>query len=150
MAVHTYPLAPFLSLCFFLLSPFPLTLSSSVKKKMHTITTHPSLPPSLPPFLTQIAIIEQEMVNSQEEVHEVMQALEELAVSYDSKDREIEASHNEKHLLTEELEQLQVGECPSPPPSHPFFPPPLSFYSLFSSLLSFLLSFLIESSDIVS
>ena len=89
---------------------------------MHTITTHPSLPP----FLTQIAIIEQEMVNSQEEVHEVMQALEELAVSYDSKDREIEASHNEKHLLTEELEQLQVGECPSPPPSHPFFPPPSS------------------------
>ena len=36
------------SLCFFLLSPFPLSLSSSVKK-MHTITTHPSPPPSLPP-----------------------------------------------------------------------------------------------------
>ena len=56
------------------------------------------------------------MVNSQEEVHEVMQALEELAVSYDSKDREIEASHSEKQLLTEELEQLQVREFSSPPP----------------------------------
>ena len=105
---------------------------------MHTITTHPSPPPSLPPSLPQIAIIEQEMVNSQEEVHEVMQALEELAVSYDSKDREIEASHNEKHLLTEELEQLQVGECPSPPPSHPFFLPPSSLpFPPSSSLLLF-------------
>ena len=84
------------------------------------------------------------MVNSQEEVHEVMQALEELAVSYDSKDREIEASHSEKQLLTEELEQLQVGEFfffssprrfPSPFPSPlPFLPSSLSVLS--SSLLS--------------
>ena len=115
----------------------------------------PSLPPSLPP---QIAIIEQEMVNSQEEVHEVMQALEELAVSYDSKDREIEASHSEKQLLTEELEQLQVGEFSSPPPSDfplPFpplslsFPPPYpSFLPLSSPLLSSLPFF--ESSATVS
>ena len=53
-------------------------------------------------------MIEQELLNSQEEVHEVMQALEELAVSYDSKDREIEAAHSEKKLFFEEIEKLQV------------------------------------------
>ena len=37
-----------------------------------------------------------------------MQALEELAVSYDSKDREIEAAHSEKKLFFEEIEKLQV------------------------------------------
>ena len=122
MAVHTYPLPPFLSL---FLSPLPFPpLSIFLCKKKCIPSPHTPLP--LPPSLPQIAIIEQEMVNSQEEVHEVMQALEELAVSYDSKDREIEASHNEKHLLTEELEQLQVGECPSLPPSHPFFLPVLT------------------------
>ena len=56
----------------------------------------------------QITVIEQELLNSQDEVHEVMQALEELAVSYDSKDREIEAAQSEKKLFVEELEKLQV------------------------------------------
>ena len=56
----------------------------------------------------QITVIEQELVSSQEEVHEVMQALEELAVSYDSKDREIESVHTERRLLTEENEEIQV------------------------------------------
>ena len=39
------------SLCFFLLSPFPLSLSSSVKKNAyhHHTPLSPSLPPSLPP-----------------------------------------------------------------------------------------------------
>ena len=37
-----------------------------------------------------------------------MQALEELAVSYDTKDREIQAVHTEKQLLTEENEHIQV------------------------------------------
>ena len=54
-------------------------------------------------------MIEQELVSSQEEVHEVMQALEELAVSYDSKDREIESVHTERRLLAEENEEIQVG-----------------------------------------
>ena len=53
-------------------------------------------------------MIEQELVSSQEEVHEVMQALEELAVSYDSKDREIESVHTERRLLAEENEEIQV------------------------------------------
>ena len=56
----------------------------------------------------QITVIEQELLNSQEEVHEVMQALEELAVSYDSKDREIEAAQSEKKLFIEEMDKLQV------------------------------------------
>lgn len=56
----------------------------------------------------QIAIIEQEMVNSQDEVQEVMMALEELAVSYDSKDREIEAARNEKQIYLTEMEKIQV------------------------------------------
>ncbi len=57
---------------------------------------------------TQITVIEQELVNSQEEVHEVMQALEELAVSYDTKDRDVESTMGEKQLLMDEIEQLQV------------------------------------------
>ena len=48
----------------------------------------------------------------QDEVHEVMQALEELAVSYDTKDREIESIATEKQLLLEEMEQLQVCSVP--------------------------------------
>lgn len=41
-----------------------------------------------------------------------MQALEELAVSYDSKDREIESIVSEKTLLMEEMEELQVTTPP--------------------------------------
>lgn len=51
-------------------------------------------------------------VHAQDEVHEVMQALEELAVSYDSKDREIESIVSEKALLMEEMEELQVTTPP--------------------------------------
>ena len=59
----------------------------------------------------QIAIIEQELVNSQDEVQEVMMALEELAVSYDSKDREIEAAYNVKQIYQDEMEKMQVCVC---------------------------------------
>ncbi len=38
-----------------------------------------------------------------------MQALEELAVSYDVKDREIERSMSDKQELEEEVNKLQVG-----------------------------------------
>ena len=54
-------------------------------------------------------VIEHELLSSQEEVQEVMQALEELAVSYDTKDREIGAVFSEKHMLTQENERVQVS-----------------------------------------
>lgn len=53
--------------------------------------------------------ITMELDHSQSEVREVMQALEELAVSYDTKDREIEKSISAKHILQEEMDRLQVG-----------------------------------------
>ena len=59
-------------------------------------------------LLPQITVIEHELLSSQDEVHEVMQALEELAVSYDTKDREMGAVYNEKQLLTQENERIQV------------------------------------------
>ena len=39
-----------------------------------------------------------------------MQALEELALSYDTKDRQFDAIHTEKEVLTEENERIQVSE----------------------------------------
>jgi len=61
------------------------------------LPTPPLAPPSSPAPPTQA------------EVREVMQALEELAVSYDVKDREIERSISDKHVLEEEVNKLQVG-----------------------------------------
>ena len=52
--------------------------------------------------------ISSELENSQSEVKEVMQALEELAVSYDTKDKEIERSVSSRNQLQEEVVKLQV------------------------------------------
>ena len=53
-------------------------------------------------------LVEKELSQSQNEIFEVMRALEELAVSYDNKDIEINLLISEKESLKSELETLQV------------------------------------------
>ena len=55
---------------------------------------------------SQIAEVEQELVNSQGEVREVMQALEELALSCDLKDKDTEVVKEERQQLLQQVEQL--------------------------------------------
>ena len=57
----------------------------------------------------QIIAIEKDLTHSQEEVQEVMQALEELAMSYDDKDIEIQTLQEEKNTLNSEMEVLVVN-----------------------------------------
>ena len=52
--------------------------------------------------------VERELVHSQDEVQEVMQALEELATSYDSKDTQIKELSNENEALITENDVLKV------------------------------------------
>ena len=53
------------------------------------------------------------MSRSHKEVQEVMEALEELALSYDGKDKIIETLETEKQLLSKELDTLQVNKQPN-------------------------------------
>lgn len=53
--------------------------------------------------------ITQENESSKEEVKEVLQALEELAVNYDTKSQEVETKNKENETLNEELSAKQVS-----------------------------------------
>ena len=63
---------------------------------------------SLKQQMTQVSI---DLATSQGDLKEVLQALEELAVSYDCKDKEIQKSISAKMLLQEEVDKLQVWLC---------------------------------------
>lgn len=52
--------------------------------------------------------ITQENENSKEEVKEVLQALEELAVNYDQKSQEVDLKNKEHETLIEELSLKEV------------------------------------------
>ena len=52
--------------------------------------------------------IQQENESAKDEVKEVLQALEELAVNYDQKSQDLEARSKENDTITQELSQKQV------------------------------------------
>ncbi len=56
----------------------------------------------------QMAQVSVDLATSQGDLKEVLQALEELAVSYDCKDKEIQQSLSAKLVLQEEVDKLQV------------------------------------------
>ncbi len=58
---------------------------------------------------SQISLLQKENEKSKDEVKEVLQALEELAMNYDQKLQEVDNRNKENDKLQEDLSSKQVG-----------------------------------------
>jgi predicted nucleic acid-binding Zn-ribbon protein len=57
--------------------------------------------------MSQVSV---DLTESRAELNQVLLSLEELALSYDSKDKEVQKTLSAKLLLQEEVERLQVSD----------------------------------------